>query len=255
MDLHDEFRAHLASLALPGGPALVAVSGGLDSVVLLDLLHRAADQTGLELVVAHADHGIHPDSAAVAARVAALAGAPGLRCEIARLGARRRDRGDLRARGPLRLAPRAARSASAPRSSSPRTMPTIRPRPCSCVPSRGPGRAGWPECGAVSGVAGPAAAAVPPGGAGPVRAGAGASGLGRSGQQRSGAPALLDPLRPVARRSGSASRKWTRSCDGWGAHAAREREAWSRAIDLLPGLDLRVEDERNFRCCRPPRGL
>lgn len=43
------------------GKYIVAVSGGVDSVVLLDLL---ASQPGLDLVVAHFDHGIRPDSAA-----------------------------------------------------------------------------------------------------------------------------------------------------------------------------------------------
>lgn len=38
----------------------MAVSGGVDSMVLLDLLCRTP---GLELVVAHFDHGIRPDSA------------------------------------------------------------------------------------------------------------------------------------------------------------------------------------------------
>ena len=33
MEPLDQFRAHLASLALPGGPGVVAVSGGLDSIV------------------------------------------------------------------------------------------------------------------------------------------------------------------------------------------------------------------------------
>ncbi len=84
MDLPARFHAHLSSLTLPAGPALVAVSGGLDSVVLLDLLHRTVGDT-LELIVAHADHGIHTDSATVAARVAALASGLGLRCEVARL--------------------------------------------------------------------------------------------------------------------------------------------------------------------------
>jgi tRNA(Ile)-lysidine synthase len=84
MDLPARFRAHLASLALPSGPALVAVSGGLDSVVLLDLLHRTEAPTR-QLVVAHADHGIHPRSASVAAEVAGLAAGLGLRCEIERL--------------------------------------------------------------------------------------------------------------------------------------------------------------------------
>lgn len=41
------------------GRYVVAVSGGVDSVVLLDLLAKWPD---LELVVAHFDHGIRPDS-------------------------------------------------------------------------------------------------------------------------------------------------------------------------------------------------
>jgi tRNA(Ile)-lysidine synthase len=85
MELLDQFRAHLASLALPGGPAVVAVSGGLDSIVLLDLLHRT-ESPARELVVAHADHGIHPHSASVAERVAGFAAGLGLRCEVERLG-------------------------------------------------------------------------------------------------------------------------------------------------------------------------
>jgi len=42
------------------GKYIVAVSGGVDSIVLLDLLSR---QLGVELVVAHFDHGIRTDSA------------------------------------------------------------------------------------------------------------------------------------------------------------------------------------------------
>ena len=41
------------------GKYIVAVSGGVDSMVLLDLLSK---QPGLELIVAHFDHGIRPDS-------------------------------------------------------------------------------------------------------------------------------------------------------------------------------------------------
>jgi tRNA(Ile)-lysidine synthase len=81
MDLPERFRAHLASLSLPSGPAVVAVSGGLDSIVLLELLHRTGSP-GRELVVAHADHGIHPASAAVARSVATFAAGLGLRCEV-----------------------------------------------------------------------------------------------------------------------------------------------------------------------------
>jgi tRNA(Ile)-lysidine synthase len=41
------------------GTYVVAVSGGVDSMVLLDLLSR---KKGVKLVVAHFDHGIRPDS-------------------------------------------------------------------------------------------------------------------------------------------------------------------------------------------------
>ena len=49
---------------------VVAVSGGVDSVVLLDMLSR---QPNLDLIVAHFDHGIRSDSASDADFVASLA--------------------------------------------------------------------------------------------------------------------------------------------------------------------------------------
>ncbi len=52
------------------GKYVVAVSGGVDSVVLLDILAR---QPGLELIVAHFDHGIRRDSGIDAIFVAGLA--------------------------------------------------------------------------------------------------------------------------------------------------------------------------------------
>lgn len=53
------------------GKYVVAVSGGVDSVALLHMLTQSANQ--LELVVAHFDHGIRPDSASDAKFVANLA--------------------------------------------------------------------------------------------------------------------------------------------------------------------------------------
>jgi tRNA(Ile)-lysidine synthase len=85
MEFLDRFRSHLATLDLPAGTGLVAVSGGPDSVALLDLLVRTRDLHQQELVVAHVDHGIHPDSARVADQVRALASTYGLPFEGGRL--------------------------------------------------------------------------------------------------------------------------------------------------------------------------
>src|SRR2546430_10387592 len=73
--LPSRLRAHVAGRRLFAAPgtAVVAVSGGPDSVALLDLLHTLAPDLGLSLVVAHADHGIQADSGTVGQAVAALA--------------------------------------------------------------------------------------------------------------------------------------------------------------------------------------
>lgn len=49
-----------SEITLQPGTYVVAVSGGVDSMVLLDMLRKKPD---LKLVVAHYDHGIRPDSA------------------------------------------------------------------------------------------------------------------------------------------------------------------------------------------------
>ena len=86
MTLEARFDRHLAGLGLPPGPALVAVSGGADSLALLALLVRSPAASELVLQVAHADHGLHPDSATVAAAVAAVAREYGLPFLASRLG-------------------------------------------------------------------------------------------------------------------------------------------------------------------------
>ncbi len=67
------------NLALPPGKYVVAVSGGVDSVVLLDLLVK---QPELELVVAHFDHGIRDDSTEDQQLVATLSQKHGLKYEF-----------------------------------------------------------------------------------------------------------------------------------------------------------------------------
>ena len=76
-ELLARLRRHLAAARLFAEPgrAVVAVSGGADSLALLDLLAALAPDLGLDLVVAHADHGIHPASGQLAERVRADAAA------------------------------------------------------------------------------------------------------------------------------------------------------------------------------------
>ncbi len=79
------FAHRMDRLNLPSGRWLVGVSGGADSLALLELLHGEADARRLELAVAHADHGIHPDSALIAENVAAHASRLGLPLHLRRL--------------------------------------------------------------------------------------------------------------------------------------------------------------------------
>jgi tRNA(Ile)-lysidine synthase len=86
-DLLARLRVHLdaARLLTRPGPTVVAVSGGPDSVALLDLLTRLAPERRLEVVVAHADHGIGQGSGTVAAAVEELARPYGVPFELGEL--------------------------------------------------------------------------------------------------------------------------------------------------------------------------
>jgi len=85
MRFTERFMAHLSTLELDARRLLIAVSGGPDSLALLDLLVEARTQLGLDLVVAHVDHGIHPDSGLVAQQVQMSAARYGLPFEMGRL--------------------------------------------------------------------------------------------------------------------------------------------------------------------------
>src|SRR3954471_19272532 len=78
--------AHLSTLELDGERVLVAVSGGPDSLALLDLLVEARTHHALDLVVAHVDHGIHSESGRVADQVRTTAARYGLSVELGRPG-------------------------------------------------------------------------------------------------------------------------------------------------------------------------
>ena len=81
--LRAAFRTH--ALRPPSGRLLVAVSGGVDSMVLLDLLDASRQKLALELTVAHVDHAVRPGSADDAEFVRAAAEARGLPVMIGRL--------------------------------------------------------------------------------------------------------------------------------------------------------------------------
>jgi tRNA(Ile)-lysidine synthase len=89
------------ALLRPGDRCLVAVSGGIDSVALLDLLASAAPRLGVALAVGHVDHGERgAEGREAAALVAREAAARGLAYVEARLpppdGAQRRSEATLR---------------------------------------------------------------------------------------------------------------------------------------------------------------
>lgn len=71
----DRIRERVREILEPyaGRKLVVAVSGGLDSVALLDLLLRVQDDLKLKLVVAHVDHGMRRSSAKDARFVEQLA--------------------------------------------------------------------------------------------------------------------------------------------------------------------------------------
>lgn len=69
-------------LLLGPGKYIIAVSGGVDSMVLLDMLHK---NTELDLIVAHIDHGIREDSSEDADFVAGVAGVLGVSYESIKL--------------------------------------------------------------------------------------------------------------------------------------------------------------------------
>ena len=122
-----------------GARWVVAVSGGSDSVAMLGLLHGA----GLDLSVAHLDHGARGESLEDARFVADLAGKPGPAVRPRPLASR--APGPFRGRrpqGPLCLARRGRASGEGPRSSRSATRATTRPRRSSTASSAAPARAG-----------------------------------------------------------------------------------------------------------------
>ncbi len=80
MDLARRVRAFAEEnhLLPPGERIVVGVSGGPDSLCLLDILHGLSVSLNIELIVAHLNHGLRPEAAAEAEMVRGQAQARGL---------------------------------------------------------------------------------------------------------------------------------------------------------------------------------
>jgi tRNA(Ile)-lysidine synthetase-like protein len=90
-----DVAARLPDLFRPDARVVVAVSGGQDSTCLLHALKRLRD--GPDLVAAHVDHALRPESASEAATVAGRAEALGIPAVVRRVdaGAYRQEHGPL----------------------------------------------------------------------------------------------------------------------------------------------------------------
>jgi tRNA(Ile)-lysidine synthase len=77
-----------------GDRVVVALSGGADSVALLDVLSALSRARGFSVVAAHLDHGLRPDSAEDAAFCRGLCARLGVPLRVARADVRARHRAD-----------------------------------------------------------------------------------------------------------------------------------------------------------------
>lgn len=75
-------KVAVKSLLEKSHDCLIGVSGGIDSMVLLDWLAKHADYIGVNIRAMHVDHGIHPDSPKWAAAAQDACIKVGIRCEI-----------------------------------------------------------------------------------------------------------------------------------------------------------------------------
>lgn len=80
--MEQRFKQVLSLLGLRNCRILIAVSGGVDSIVLLDLLAGLRDEFSLRLNVLHVDHGLRPESPADAEFVMDLCQRLNIPCQI-----------------------------------------------------------------------------------------------------------------------------------------------------------------------------
>jgi tRNA(Ile)-lysidine synthase len=138
---------HAVTECIESGPVIVGCSGGPDSLALADAAAWAVPHMGGTLTVVVVDHGLQPDSAAVAERAADACRAIGINdVEIRRVQVGRK----VAPRQP-RVLPVAGRCLTWRKSGAPSrscwpTRSTIRPRPCCCAWRAAPVRARLRRC-------------------------------------------------------------------------------------------------------------
>ena len=82
LDLAAHVAAHLKAIVQPGTRIVVALSGGIDSVVLLDVLSRVAPRLRCALTAIHVNHGLSPNAVAWARFCRALCRARNVPCTV-----------------------------------------------------------------------------------------------------------------------------------------------------------------------------
>ena len=149
--VQDTIRRH--GMLRGGETVLVAVSGGADSVALLDVLSALREPLGLTLAVVHVHHGLRPEADAEADGVRRLCERLGVACHVERVTVRRAPPWDG-----LEAESRRARHAALERVGArgrgrahrhrPHRGRSGRDRADAPAPGRGPARAGRHRAGA-----------------------------------------------------------------------------------------------------------
>ncbi len=84
IDLADVVGKQLRASLFPGAHVVLALSGGVDSVTLLDILARIASAIGISVRAVHVNHGISPNADAWADSCARICASLGIRLVIER---------------------------------------------------------------------------------------------------------------------------------------------------------------------------
>jgi tRNA(Ile)-lysidine synthase len=109
-DLAAHVAAHLKAVVAPGSRVVLGLSGGVDSVVLLDVLAHLARRMSFELRALHVNHQLSPNAAAWARFCRELSRERGIACTVRRVAVERGNSTERAAREARYAALRSARA-------------------------------------------------------------------------------------------------------------------------------------------------